>query len=484
MAAQTQLENLVNRLEKVADRLEKVSIKGGGSGGHTAIEDVPEFVEEFDKYLQGTFGTFMKLAGEVGEDVKKQADLVEKAFKSQQQFLVVAGKHSTPAQADLAALLKPTSEAISAVQEFREKNRKSKQFNHLSLVSEGIPALGWVAVSPKPGNYVKDMVESAQFYVNRVIKDHKESNPKHVEWARSFLKVLNDLFDYIKEYHAIGVFWNREGTPAKADALKASPSAAPAPPAAGPPPPPPPGAGPPPPPPPAAAPASGGGDSGDGSRSALFAQLNQGTDITKGLKKVTKDMQTHKNPNLRASNVVPAKSTGATITAPKPFKPGAPVKKPPVFELQNKKWIVEYQEGRKDLVISETNRNQTVYVFKCNNTVLQIKGKINSVTLDSCSKSAIVVEDLVSTCEFVNCKSVQAQINGVVPTVSIDKTDGCQIYLNKDTLSADIITAKSSEMNVLVPNEAGEFVEYPLPEQFKSKWTGSAFKTEVLDIAG
>ena len=36
------------------------------------------------------------------------------------------------------------------------------------------------------------------------------SNPKHVEWARSFLKVLNDLFDYIKEYHAIGVFWNRE----------------------------------------------------------------------------------------------------------------------------------------------------------------------------------------------------------------------------------------------------------------------------------
>ena len=130
-----------------------------------------------------------------------------------------------------------------------------------------------------------------------------------------------------------------------------------------------------------------------------------------GLKKVTKDMQTHKNPNLRSSSVVPAKSTGATITAPKPFKPGAPVKKPPVLELQNKKWVVEYQEGKKDLVISDTNRNQTVYVFKCNNTVLQIKGKINSVTLDSCSKSAIVVEDLVSTCEFVNCKSVQAQVS-------------------------------------------------------------------------
>lgn len=50
------------------------------------------------------------------------------------------------------------------------------------------------------------------------------------------------------------------------------------------------------------------------------------------------------------------------------------------------------------------------------------------------------------------------QINGVVPTVSIDKTDGCQIYLNKNTLDADIITAKSSEMNILIPNAEGDFV--------------------------
>lgn len=32
------------------------------------------------------------------------------------------------------------------VQNLREKNRGSKQFNHLSAVSESIPALGWVAM--------------------------------------------------------------------------------------------------------------------------------------------------------------------------------------------------------------------------------------------------------------------------------------------------------------------------------------------------
>lgn len=45
-----------------------------------------------------------------------------------------------------SSLLKPISEQIQVVQNFREKNRGSKLFNHLSAVSESIPALGWVAM--------------------------------------------------------------------------------------------------------------------------------------------------------------------------------------------------------------------------------------------------------------------------------------------------------------------------------------------------
>ena len=50
------------------------------------------------------------------------------------------------------------------------------------------------------------------------------------------------------------------------------------------------------------------------------------------------------------------------------------------------------------------------------------------------------------------------QVNGKVPTVSIDKTDGCQVYLNADTTDTEIVTAKSSEMNILIPDSSGEFV--------------------------
>ena len=44
------------------------------------------------------------------------------------------------------------------------------------------------------------------------------------------------------------------------------------------------------------------------------------------------------------------------------------------------------------------------------------------------------------------------QVLGKVPTISIDKTDGCQMYLSKDSIATEIISAKSSEMNVLIPN--------------------------------
>ena len=36
------------------------------------------------------------------------------------------------------------------------------------------------------------------------------------------------------------------------------------------------------------------------------------------------------------------------------------------------------------------------------------------------------------------------------------------MYLSKDSLDAEIVTAKSSEMNILVPKDDGDFVSYLL----------------------
>lgn len=51
-----------------------------------------------------------------------------------------------------------------------------------------------------------------------------------------------------------------------------------------------------------------------------------------------------------------------------------------------------------------------------------------------------------------------SQVLGKVPTISINKTEGCHVYLSKDSLDCEIVSAKSSEMNILVPDGEDDYV--------------------------
>ena len=129
-------------------------------------------------------------------------------------------KPTSPAQ--LQPLLKPTADQLEKIAKLRDQNRSSPHFHHLSAVSEGAPALGWVAVvrpnarmgevkaihdsppppprgsrlllvdrspsppfvslppsppppkEPKPAPFVGDMKDASQFYANRILKEFKD----------------------------------------------------------------------------------------------------------------------------------------------------------------------------------------------------------------------------------------------------------------------------------------------------------------------
>uniref|UniRef100_A0A2K5MSQ3 Adenylyl cyclase-associated protein n=1 Tax=Cercocebus atys TaxID=9531 RepID=A0A2K5MSQ3_CERAT len=247
-----------------------------------------------------------------------------------------------------------------------------------------------------------------------------------------------------------------------------------------------PGLPPPPPPPPPPGPPplfenEGRKEESSPSRSALFAQLNQGEAITKGLRHVTDDQKTYKNPSLRAQGGQtrsPTKSHTPSPTSPKSYPSQ---KHAPVLELEGKKWRVEYQEDRNDLVISETELKQVAYIFKCEKSTLQIKGKVNSIIIDNCKKLGLVFDNVVGIVEVINSQDIQIQVMGRVPTISINKTEGCHIYLSEDALDCEIVSAKSSEMNILIPQD-GDYREFPVPEQFKTAWDGSKLITEPAEI--
>ena len=101
-------------------------------------------------------------------------------------------------------------------------------------------------------------------------------------------------------------------------------------------------------------------------------------------------------------------------------------------------------------------------------------------TTDNCVKTAVVFENAIASLETVNCTSVELQILGRVPSVAIDKTSGVQLYLSKNCLDVEIVSSKSSEMNVLIPTADQDFEEKALPEQYKTVVKNGTLVTEPV----
>ncbi|KAI4818297.1 hypothetical protein KUCAC02_011644 [Chaenocephalus aceratus] len=428
------MEGLVERLERAVTRLEKMSITmqvsnsmANGDCTNGIDGGLSRCMEAFDVLLRGPVSEYMNYSRAIGSVVEKHADMVNTALQTQRTFLKMVATHRQPAQMELKDLLKPISDHIHEIQSFRERNRGSNLFNHLSAVSESIPALGWVAVCQKPGPYVKELNDSAIFYTNRVLKDYKETDQRHVDWVRSYLGIWTVMQSFIKEHHTTGLEWCMSGpiAPPSIFELPSTPSC-------------------PPPTSPLLPPAH--------LRSSL---------MTPSLRRAPPHTQ----------HCLPS-STKATVQ-----------KRPPLMMLDGKKWRVENFEQKHDLVIEERRSlKQVVYVFGCNNSTLQIKGKINSIIIDNCKKLGLVLRTWLD-CGDHQLKSIQIQVLGKVPTISINTTEGCQVYLSKDSLNCDIVSAKSSEMNILVPQD-DDYREFPVPEQFKTVWNGCRLVTEPTEMAG
>lgn len=476
----TELASLVSRLEQAVIRLEKSGGPGTAnrvaqSSSSSSSQEVcsTPYIVAWDDMMNGPFTQFLAKSKSIGGDVETISKLVEGCFLTQRAFLICATKSNKPSEADLAKLLEPTGKKIQAVIDFRESNRSSRFFNHLSSISEAIPALSWVTIEPAPSPFIKELGDAGTFYTNRILKEYKDKDKTHVGWTSDWIGIFKEMQSYVKQYHTTGVSWNPKGGRAL-DNLKDAPNAA------GVPPPPPPGCPPPPPMMPAPVAKSSGADN---DRSALFAELNKGSSVTSGLKKVTSDMQTHKNPTLRdgPKPFVKQSSPAAQST---PAKANAGPVREPRLENEGRKWFVEYQKNNKNIVIDDTSMDQTVYIFKCEGTVVQVKGKLNNIILDSCKKTSLVFDTLVSTLEVVNCQSAEVQVTGKLPSCSIEKTDGCQLYLSKDSIGLEVVTSKSTTMNLLIPQEDGQFTELPIPEQFKTQIKNGKLETVCTEIAG
>lgn len=461
---------LVERLETVTKRLESVEARlgsgggsssggasAGGSGGSSGNDDATTVVE-FDTLVREHLSKYLEASKSIGGETAEIAALFNEATTQLRNVILGATAAKKPDQSGMMAFVKPLSDAMQAVVEYRNAHRGSKEWDHLSTVSEGVASFGWVCIEPTPGPFAMQTRAGAEFYSNKLLRLYKDKDETQMAWISGFTGFLKGMEEYIKNHHRTGLQFSGTGV------AKAASGGAPA--AKGP-------GGPPPPMPKAplvskdelakagggAAAASGGGD-----RGGLFAQINQGGKITSGLKKVTKDMQTHKNKELRAGGVV--KADAMKKNAPSKHR-GIPTGTARGPVLDGNKWVCEYIVDGGTLDI-EPDMKHSVYIYGCVNTVFNCKTKVNQVQMDSSKKVSFVGTDVLATVDVVNCNSCQVQVLGKSPTIAVEKTSGMNIFLSKDCLAVEIITAKSDSVNVAVPQADGDFAEFPIPEQFKS----------------
>ncbi|EEF50868.1 cyclase-associated protein 1 [Ricinus communis] len=472
-------EKLVARLESAVARLEALSTSGfrGGAVGDFSGADVaasdPSIVA-FDDFIGQYLGRLWNAAEKIGGQVLDVTKIVQEAFSALKQLLIQAKQTQKPELAGLAEFLKPLNEVIMKATAMTE-GRRSDFFNHLKSAADSLTALAWIAYTGKdcgmsmPIAHVEESWQMAEFYNNKVLVEYKSKDPNHVEWAKAMKELyVPGLRDYVKSHYPLGPTWGITGK-----APTSAPSKAPAPSAPAPPPPPP------------ASLFSTESSQPSSSKpkqgmAAVFQEINSNKSVTSGLKKVTDDMKTKNHADR--TGVVGVSDKGGRTSSPSFSKAG-----PPKLELQmGRKWVVENQIGRKNLVIDDCDSKQSVYIYGCKDSVLQIQGKVNNITVDKCTKMGVVFLDVVAACEIVNCSGVEVQCQGSAPTISVDNTGGCQLYLSKDSLRASITTAKSSEINVLVPGAEsdGDWVEHALPQQYIHEFKAGHFETTPVSHSG
>jgi hypothetical protein len=133
----------------------------------------------------------------------------KEALNAQRSMLVIASRCKKPSEGDLQKVLKPTSDAMAKVDSL--KDRRSKLFNHLAMMAEGVACLQWVCVEPTPAPFLGDVIPGSEMYGNKVIMEFKGKDEKHVNFAKDFKTFLVELQKYVKASHTTGLSWNPSG---------------------------------------------------------------------------------------------------------------------------------------------------------------------------------------------------------------------------------------------------------------------------------
>lgn len=82
---------------------------------------------------------------------------------------------------------------------------------------------------------------------------------------------------------------------------------------------------------------------------------------------------------------------------------------------------------------------------------------------------------------FFKYRKIKLEVLSFIPSISVDKTDKYDLYLNEDSLACNIVVSHSTEGNVHYPYN-GENSVQPIPEQYVYNIRGNELQSTVSEL--
>lgn len=451
------MDKVVGRLESVCARLESAVARMGGA--EVDEDGTPAYVADYGVILEKHVPAVVSCCGKL--KIKPCGTAVRKCFENVGALVAVVHKTAKPTNADLMTFLKVAVDAIAKAETLkrkRDKRGKPDMGSFRAGLYEVCTMTSWVLMAPPnlPAAHVNGQVDSAQFHLNRILKNAKgtdnESDIK--EFVGAVVTLGKELHTFVKANFKTGLTWKAGG-----DDLLSAPTSVTKKPAA-------------------KKPAEEkkeevkeevkeeAKEKPAGNMGNVFGELSKGLAITKGLKTVKKSQKTkyRKKEEGRGAVKIAAKKK---VTKPK---------KTPSTRKMGFRWMFEnYYEGV--IPVPEgVNMKTNVFISSCSGCQIEIKEKVKAISIESCKRMYIFVHDVVSSIEMVRCDSVTIYCNGNAPNIQIDKCDSPRVVVMKGAKNPNLVvscvTAGNVEVSKPTDAEPDGMIDFPMPEQFRLQITG------------
>ena len=134
---------------------------------------LPESVVSYDNLILGPLEQYLQFSNAIGQDVRRQAQMVKNLFEIQREFVLTSTGHDVNDR-DHRHLTSPMGSGPAQASKMREikafasRHAYSPNAAHLYFISDTVGTLGWVVAGDRPSYFVREAYDSGKHHVKNI----------------------------------------------------------------------------------------------------------------------------------------------------------------------------------------------------------------------------------------------------------------------------------------------------------------------------